>query len=49
MTTDLENLRNRHSYTSIETGAPLVFTPADLLLEIHLHPIIRGARHTILP
>ena len=31
MTTDLENLRNRHSYTSIETGAPLVFTPSDLV------------------
>ena len=49
MTAELENLRNRHSYPSIETRAPLLFTPMDLLPKIYLHPVIRGERHPILP
>ena len=49
MTIELENLHNRHSCPSIETGAPLIFTPIDLLIEIYLHPVIRGERHPILP
>ena len=49
MTVELENLHNRHSYPSIETRAPHIFTPIDLLPEIYLHPIIRGERYPILP
>jgi len=49
MTTKLENLLNRHSYPSIETGAPHVFTPIDHLPETYLHPIIRGERYPIIP
>ena len=40
MTTKLENLLNRHSYPSIETGTPHVFTPTDLLPEIYLHLVV---------
>jgi hypothetical protein len=46
---ELENIRTHHSYPSIETGAPLAFVAADHLLEIHLHLVIRGERHEILP
>jgi hypothetical protein len=49
LTIELENLRTRHSYPSIETGAPLAFVVTDLLPEIHLHPVIRGECHEILP
>jgi len=49
MTVELENLHNHHSYPSIEIGAPHVFTPTDLLLEIYLHPVILGERYPILP
>jgi len=46
---ELENLCARHSYPSIQTGAPLAFLAADLLPKIHLHLVIRGERHEILP
>ena len=49
MTVELENLRNHHSYPSVETGAPHVFTPTDLLPEIYLHLVIRGECYPILP
>ena len=49
MTAELEHLRNRHSYPSIETRAPFVFTPTDLLPKIDLHPVLRGERYPIIP
>ena len=49
MTIELGNLHNRHSYPSIETTTPYAFTPTDLLLEIYLHPAIRGEHYPILP
>ena len=49
MTAELENLHNHHSYLSIEIGAPLLFTPTDLLPEIYLHLVIRGERYPIFP
>ena len=49
MIVELENLRNRPSYPSIEIATPYAFTPTDLLPEIYLHPVIRGERYPILP
>ena len=49
MIVELENLRNRPSYPSIEIATPFAFTLIDLLLEIYLHLVIRGERYPILP
>jgi hypothetical protein len=49
MTGELENIRNCHSYSSVESRAPFIFTPIDLLPMIYLHLVIQGERYPITP
>lgn len=49
MTGELENICNRHSYPRVETGAPLITFPIDLLPNIYLNPVVQGEWYPVVP